>query len=152
MNDHSVMIGNPSRKARHAPQSRGAPAGHRQELMIITGEQIDVPVDWNAEPGVYDRAVAVIGQEQDIQVDLCATGYELVEGCSVLYGVGVDDTKSVSATWTRPVAGGDVGDLDLRARRCRGSPGHPRLTHRTSPAPPRASARSEAMLISHHAW
>jgi hypothetical protein len=37
------------------------PAGRRHELALIAGEQINVPGDRNAEPGVYDRAMAVIG-------------------------------------------------------------------------------------------
>jgi hypothetical protein len=62
MNDHGVMIGNPSRKARHAAPRRGMPAGRRHEFALITGEQINVPGDRNAEPlVVYERAVAVIG-------------------------------------------------------------------------------------------
>jgi hypothetical protein len=57
------MIGNPSRKARHAAQSRRGAAGRLHELALITGEQINIPADRNAKPGVYDRALAVIGQE-----------------------------------------------------------------------------------------
>ena len=51
-------------------------------------------------------------------------------------------------TATEPGAKGAL----LRGHRRRGSSEHPRLTHGTSLVAPRASARSDATLISNHAW
>jgi hypothetical protein len=79
--------------------------------VFVAGEQIDIPCDRNAEPWIYRRAVAIIGQEQDIQFNPTAAGHELVEGSVVLNRVEIDDAKPDPTALTRLVV---VGDLDGR--------------------------------------